>query len=69
MDVQTQRWLDPMLRALLVDKAGGAYFARLMDGAISDAISARFGGIDWIGFGQLIRTELAWENYPSSPSG
>jgi hypothetical protein len=67
MDMQIERWLDPMIVALLAVPAGSAVFARLMQDAIvsrGDATPA----VDWVVFGQLIREELGCDHYPATPT-
>ena len=71
-----ERWLSPMLVALLFSKDGGITFGRLMESvmiaavveAIFDDVAIGSRGLDWVHLGQLVRTELGWEHYPEVPT-
>jgi len=65
MDIQTKRWLGPMITELLSGPAGNATFARLMHAAVT---ADGGGGVDWVAFGELIRNELSWNHYPTLSS-
>jgi hypothetical protein len=93
MSPEIEKWLAPMLEALLMDKRGGEAFARFMETAIASASDRgltgvasaelasptaladmldtspdrRIGTVDWVRLGQLIRRELAWDDYPAVP--
>jgi len=75
MTNETERWLSPMLVALLVSNEGGAAFARFLESVmIAAVVEAMFNdipvgakGLDWVRLGQLTRLELGWDHYPSSP--
>jgi len=74
--IETERWLSPMLVALLVSKEGGAAFARFMESlmiaavveAMFDDVPVGSRGLDWIRLGQLVRAELGWDHYPAVPT-
>lgn len=76
MTIETERWLSPMLVALLVSKEGGAAFARFMESlmiaavveAMFDDVPVGSRGLDWIRLGQLVRAELGWDHYPAFPT-
>jgi len=67
MDVETERWLGPMVTALLDTELGGAAFQRFMQAAVIARTDEEPPGVDWIRIGQLIRYELDWHHYPSAP--
>jgi hypothetical protein len=71
---QTSAWLDPMIRAT---RGGDNNFRELIKQAsvvLDDELphAARVVGnvgINWIRFGELLRTELGWEDtYPGLPA-
>ena len=76
LTVETERWLSPMLVALLLSEDGGAAFGRFMESlmiaavveAIFDDVPVGARGLDWIRLGQLVRAELDWNHYPAVPS-
>ena len=76
LTVEVQRWLSPMLVALLLTKDGGTAFGRLMESvmiaAVVEAIFDDFAigsrGLDWVRLGQLMRAELGWDHYPEVPT-
>jgi hypothetical protein len=76
MTNDTERWLSPMVVALLVSDDGGAAFARFVESvmigavveAMFDDVPVGSKGLDWVRLGQLIRAELGWDHYPPSPS-
>ena len=76
MTDETERWLSPMVVALLVSNDGGTAFARIVESVMMGAVvEAMFDdlpvgakGLDWIRLGQLIRVELGWAHYPLSPT-
>ena len=71
-----ERWLSPMLVALLLSKGGGAAYARLMESsmiaavveAMFDDVAVGSRGLDWVHLGQLMRAELGWDHYPDVPA-
>ena len=71
-----ERWLSPMLVALLFSKEGGMTFGRLMEAvmiaavveAIFDDVAVGSRGLDWVHLGQLVRAELGWDHYPECPT-
>ena len=66
MTIETEQWLSPMVGALLSSRAGGELFVGLMESAMPRiAVGAR--GVDWIDFGQRLRQELCWDDYPALP--
>ena len=66
MDVQTERWLGPMITELLSRPAGNAAFARFMERAVGIGDNGA-AGVDWIRLGQMMRNELGWDDYPATP--
>ena len=73
---EVERWLSPMLVALLFSKEGGAAFVRLMESvmiaavveAIFDDVTVGSRGLDWVQLGKLMRAELGWDHYPDVPT-
>ena len=73
---EVERWLSPMLVALLFSKDGGTAFARLMESvmiaavveAILDDVAVGSRGLDWVHLGKLMRAELGWDHYPDVPT-
>lgn len=85
MRESTSAWLDPMIEAWpgspeelrrLIQQAtmpAAEVFAadhplrRALEGALPPG--SAHGAIDWIRFGQLLRQELGWTDYPEYPEG
>jgi len=67
MDVETQRWLSPLITALLDTELGSAAFQRFMQAAVTAHSDEDPPGVDWIRIGQMIRNELDWDHYPPAP--
>jgi len=70
MPEQTAQWLKPMVEALLATDNGSGKYARLMEAALlpTRANDGTYSvNVDFIRFGQLIRKELAWDDYPMHP--
>jgi len=66
MDAKTERWLGPMLTELLSRPGGNAALGRFMEHAVGLPVDPER-GVDWIGFGQLVRDDLGWDHYPELP--
>ena len=60
MTEETEQWLGPMLRAVHA-KGGNSALSRLIDSALIND------GLNWVQFGQVIRSELVWDDYPAVP--
>jgi hypothetical protein len=60
MTEETERWLAPMVQAIRAT-GGDRAITRLIDSALINA------GLTWVQFGQEIRTELGWPEYPEFP--
>ena len=60
----TERWLEPMVEAMLSDPARVASFARLIEMVTSADAPP---GVDWLFLGELMRFDLGWDQYPVSP--
>lgn len=80
MQEKTSEWLAPMIEASeqhvapervreLMTEA--SFPAREADTPLHDWLAKMPIGssqaIDWVRFGQLLRTELAWDHYPETP--
>jgi len=58
-------WLEPMVEAMLRDRALTASFARLIAMVTS---AETLPGVDWLFLGELMRFDLGWDQYPASPA-
>ena len=65
MTPETERWLEPMLEAMLIDHARTASLARLIEMVTS---TDTLPGVDWLFLGELMRFDLGWDDYPGSPT-
>ena len=65
MTPETERWLEPMVEAMLIDRARTASFARLIEMVTSVETPP---GVDWLFLGELMRFDLGWDHYPASPT-
>ena len=75
------RWLDPIMRA--VEERDDINVQALLDAAITvtklerprkwwrppPAGDEEERTVDWVGFGQLLREALGWDDYPEWPEG
>ena len=64
MTPETERWLEPMVEAMLADHARIVSFARLIEMVTSPDSPP---GVDWLFLGELMRFDLGWDQYPASP--
>ena len=66
MDDDTRHWLSPMFTALLT-VGGGATFGRFIETVVNEAPRTQPRSVDWVRVVQLMREELAWDDYPTYP--